>query len=96
MEIRQIIEKLAQPGWTIRTNDLGEYDGYEYLLEFSERHDIGNKLSQLIREGWIEGFNGGFRLTDAGHKAYMRSTDELGDGALRPPLESEGKHSHDR
>lgn len=91
MEIKNIIEKLAQQGWIIRTNDLGEYDGHEYMLEYSERHNVGHKLSRLIREGWIEGFNGGFRLTDAGRMAYMRSTDELGDGVLRPPVEAEAK-----
>jgi hypothetical protein len=44
-------------------------------------------LHRLIEEGWVQRFpNGsGFELTDEGRKAYMRSTDEMGDGILHPP-----------
>lgn len=36
-------------------------------------------ISRFINRGWLESFanSGGFRLSDEGFKAYMRSTDEL-------------------
>lgn len=41
----------------------------------------------LIHRGWVEDLaNGsGYRLSDAGMKAYLRSTDELRDGRLVHP-----------
>lgn len=85
METKSIIEKLAQYGWTIRSEDLGDHDGCEYWLQRCERYDISADIERLRREGWLEPFNGGFRLSDEGRKAYLRSTDELGDGALIAP-----------
>jgi hypothetical protein len=41
----------------------------------------------LIHRGWVESLaNGsGYRISDAGKLAYLRSTDELQDGKLRHP-----------
>lgn len=43
---------------------------------------------RLMREGWVEGHanGGGFKLSDAGFRAYLRSQDELGDGKLVAPI----------
>ena len=52
-------------------------------------------ITRLLEEGWVQRFpNGcGFELTDAGRGAYMRSTDELGDGVLRAPNSSAGSET---
>ena len=47
----------------------------------------GGTVAVLLHRGWIEGGNGVYRLTDAGLRAYLRSTDELGDGKLYHPHE---------
>ncbi len=46
--------------------------------------EIGPLWDELCRGGWLEPMaNGGtFKLSDAGLKAYLRSTDELGNGRL--------------
>lgn len=86
MEIRDIVAALAS-GHIIRTDDLGGYDGYEYRLVPEAQAPLLTtfQISRLIREGWLDSFNGGFRLSDEGRKAYMRSTDEMGGGELVPP-----------
>lgn len=85
-EVRTLIERLAT-GFVIRTEDLGGYDGYDYWVEKSERYKLfGSDISRLIQDGWLESFNGGYRLSDDGRKAYLRSTDELGDGKLYSPV----------
>ena len=50
-------------------------------------------LDRLMREGWLEGHanGGGFRLSDAGHRAYQRAYDELGDGKLIAPALGGGR-----
>jgi uncharacterized protein affecting Mg2+/Co2+ transport len=42
-------------------------------------------INRLMMEGWIERGNRHWKLTDEGRKAYLRSTDELGNGKLIPP-----------
>lgn len=86
MEIHEIITALAC-GHTIRSLDLGEHDGCEYRLVPDAPVELVNglQIEQMIRDGWLESFNGGYRLTDAGRLEWMRSTDEMGDGELRPP-----------
>lgn len=86
MEMREIIEQLAS-GHVIRSEDLGGYDGHEYRLAPADQGPLipVMQISRLIREGWVESFNGGLRLTDEGKKAYLRSTDEMGSGELIPP-----------
>lgn len=49
----------------------------------------GDVLSHLFHCGWLETMpNGGTcKLSDAGKLAYLKSTDELGDGKLIAPHE---------
>ena len=46
-----------------------------------------DQWNRLGREGWLEGFpNGcGAKLSEAGLLAYLRSTDEMGDGKMVSP-----------
>lgn len=83
--IRKIIGALAT-GFTLRCNDNGGYDGYSYVVEKREGFEItGWLVEKLLREGWVNSRNGWYELTDEGRKAYLRSTDEMGDGKLRAP-----------
>lgn len=85
MKVEEIIEKLQQTGWRIRIES--DEHGYQYFLE-GPRHSVtSTELSRLIQDGWLENTanGGGYTLTDEGRKAYLRSTDELGDGNLVPP-----------
>ncbi len=92
MNVRDVIQKLVQPGWLIRTHDLGGHDGHEYWLERREGERLtARDVQELVRDGWLEPFNGGFRLSDAGRKAHMRSGDELGNGELIAPASSQGE-----
>lgn len=96
MNVRDVIARLVQPGWTIRTHDLGGYDGREHWLEKHEGERLNDKdISDLLRDGWIRSFNGGYELTDAGRAAHMRSTDELGDGKLIAPASAPGERHGD-
>ena len=44
-------------------------------------------FNHMLRHGWLENTAGcgGYRLTDEGRIAYIRSTDEMGDGKLVDP-----------
>jgi hypothetical protein len=84
MTLRDVIGLLAGGEARIVLDD----EGYPELLT---RHGSVSALwDQLCREGWLESMpNGGtFKLSDAGLLAYLRSTDELGDGQLVSPLVS--------
>jgi len=82
MRVEEIVQHLAS-GW-----GLYQDDGDWYVQKNAGRVR-SDTLSRLIQEGWIERLNVSCRLTDAGHKAYLRSGDEMGDGKLIPPSESE-------
>lgn len=49
----------------------------------------GETWTRLIHHGWLESMpNGGwYKLSDTGLRAYLRSTDEMGDGKLVDPTE---------
>lgn len=49
----------------------------------------GDVIDRLIHRGWLESLanGGGYRMSDAGKMAYLRSMDELGDGAIHDPTE---------
>jgi hypothetical protein len=86
MNVRDVIARLVQPGWTIRTEDHGGFDGRDYWLEKREGERLTDQdISDLLRDGWVRSYNGGYELTDEGRKAYFRSSDELGDGQLIAP-----------
>lgn len=81
MRVEEIVQCLAS-GWSL----LGD-DG-DYFVTRNAGKVRGDTIRRLIDEGWIYSQNTCYRLTDEGHKAYLRSTDELGDGKLTPPSES--------
>lgn len=88
----QIVQLLAQVGWRI----VVEPDDFtnEYHL-VGPSHDVTGLFQEMIREGWlVSSPNGGsYVLSDAGRAAYMRSTDELGDGKLISPRASQGERN---
>jgi hypothetical protein len=53
------------------------------------RQPDGGIFEVLAHRGWLESManGGGYKLTDAGRLAYLRSTDELSDGRLLHPSE---------
>lgn len=59
-------------------------DSVELVTEHRFDHVAFN---HMLKHGWLESTAGcgGYRLTEAGRLAYIRSTDELGDGALIDP-----------
>lgn len=88
MRLEEVVQHLAS-GWSLRDHGSHGYDGPDYWMSRTAGRVRGDTIERLIREGWVQSYNGGFSLTDEGHRAYMRSTDELGDGKLIAP--SEGK-----
>lgn len=84
MELRDVIAKLAS-GYRIRSESDG-FHGYEYTLA-GDSYSVDGLMAQLVREGWLTSTPNGaaYVLSDAGLKAYMRSTDEMGDGKLTAP-----------
>lgn len=57
-------------------------DGWEMVMPMQQPD--GATIDRLMREGWLEMLpNGGAaKLSDAGLKAYLRATDEMGRGVL--------------
>jgi hypothetical protein len=78
MRLEDVVKHLAG-GWR-----LGHEDG-DYFVTRTAGQVRSDTIRRLNAEGWIESRNTCYVLTDAGHKAYMRSTDEMGDGQLHPP-----------
>lgn len=57
-------------------------------VELVTRHRFDHvAFTHMLHHGWLESTTGcgGYRLSDAGLLAYLRSTDELGDGKLIDP-----------
>ena len=82
----QVVELLAT-GWSLRRVDPGGYDGVEYLIERCEGVVLPEEIRRLMRAGFLEPYpnGGGCRLSDKGLTAYLKSTDEMGDGKLEIP-----------
>jgi hypothetical protein len=59
--------------------------GGELVMRYG--HVTAEQVTRLGRDGWIKWFpsGGGAWLTDAGRAAYIKSTDEMGDGKLVAP-----------
>ena len=88
-EVKRVVEALAT-GFSIRIEDLGGWDGHEVWVEKREGFKLMIPLDRLADMGVIERHPThahGYRLTDKWHRAYLRSTDELGDGKLYVPIE---------
>lgn len=81
-ELRDAIEELACGALIMRN------DGSPQLVRHLPQPP-GHVFDVLIHRGWVENLaNGsGYRISDAGKLAYMRSTDELCDGKLIHPEE---------
>lgn len=79
--ITEIIAELAS-GAYIYLHDDGRYE-LRQPGKFIGSHTMQH---HLIRDGWLEGRNASYHLSSDGHRAYIRSTDELGSGELVPPL----------
>lgn len=82
--LRDAIGELASGAYVATEDD--EW-GFSYKLVKPVAQPDGDDFTVLIHRGWLEGCaNGGsYKLSDAGLRAYLRSTDELGDGRLVHP-----------
>ena len=84
MDDKDVIAHLASGAKLRRHGD----DGTE--VELVTFHDVvtPDQWNRLADGGWLKGFanGGGAWLSDEGRRAYLRSTDEMGDGKLVPPV----------
>ena len=80
MLIEELIQLLAE-GAKIRWDD-----GQCNVVKF---YGTACNIEQLIQEGWIVSGTGSsyYKLSDDGLKAFLKSTDEMGDGKLISPIE---------
>lgn len=87
MRVEEVVQALAS-GYAAR------WENDTLYVTKTEGRIRRDTLDRLMREGWLEGFanGGGFRLSDEGRKAYLKSTDELGDGKLVPPVSENVNH----
>jgi hypothetical protein len=67
------------------------FHGNDYELRTPAPRMQAGQFDRLMREGWLESAPNGasYVLSDRGRKAYLRSTDELGDGKLELTKTSE-------
>lgn len=81
--LREVVAELAS-GALLRLDD----DNY-WILVRDLKQPQGDVIDHLMHCGWLESMpNGGTcKISDAGKIAYLRSTDELGDGQLVAPHE---------
>jgi predicted transcriptional regulator len=84
MPLSDIVALLADAGPILR---YGEDSGADLVTHHG--HISNEDLNQMIDEGWLYSMNGTYRLTDEGRAAYIRSTDEMGDGKLISPKDRE-------
>lgn len=80
MRVEEVVQALAS-GYGMQRDDC------DVRVVRSAGKVRSDTLQRLIDEGWLEGYanGGGWRLSDEGHKAYLRSSDEMGDGKLVAP-----------
>lgn len=82
MEDKEVIALLASGAVLLEDED-------RMGAELVTRHAqiSSEQWNRLGRQGWLKPFanNGGAWLSDAGRLAYIRSTDELGNGVMVPP-----------
>lgn len=76
----EIVGHLASGGWLRYTDDYVE-------LVLPVKQPDGPTFTRLIHHGWLVSTPGcgGYRLSDEGLKAYLRSTDELQNVGLVDP-----------
>lgn len=78
--LRHIVRSLAQAGYRVVYDD----DGQGGQICGPSEPVTASEVNQLGADGWICNLpNGsGCVLSDAGRKAFLKSTDELRDGTL--------------
>lgn len=87
-ELHRVVAALAQGFKLTDHGDHRDFDGPEYWIEKREGFRLTVSIDRLIALGVIERHPthaSGWVLGDKWHRAYMRSTDELGDGRLYVP-----------
>lgn len=84
MDDKDVIAHLAAGAKLRRHGD----DGTDVELVTFHAEVTTDQWNRLADGGWLKGFanGGGARLSDEGRLAYLRSTDEMGDGKLVPPV----------
>lgn len=78
MRLEDVVQHMAS-GWRLGRGDDG------YFITQTAGKVRSDTINRLLTEGWCETRNMCLILTDAGRAAYLRSTDELGDGNLIAP-----------
>ena len=89
-ELVRIVEALAQGFQLVDHGDNRDFDGHEYWIEKCDGFPLKISIDRLILLGVIKPHPthaSGWALGDSWYRAYMRSTDELGDGRLYVPEE---------
>lgn len=84
-EIANIASILSDGKTRLRAVDNGEAG---ITVELVTHHRFDHvAFDHMLHHGWLESMaNGGtYKLSDAGLLAYLRSTDEMGDGKLVDP-----------
>lgn len=84
MKLIDVLATMASQGVVCRFNDGGGCD----LVTF-HGHVTNEEISYLCDAGFVYSMNGTYRLTDEGLRAYLRTTDELQDGVLHPPVKTQ-------
>lgn len=87
-ELARIVEALSTGFRLVDRGDNRDFDGPEYWIEKSEGFPLKISIDRLIQLGVIvrhPTHAHGWALGDKWRRAYMRSTDELGDGRLYVP-----------
>lgn len=87
-ELRRVVEALATGFKLVDHSDCRDFDGPEYWIEKCEGFRLTVSIDRLIQLGVVvhhPTHAHGWVLGDKWHRAYMRSTDELGDGRLYVP-----------
>lgn len=78
--LKELVRLLAQPGFRL------VYDGAMSDGEICgpSQPVLSEEINYMGRCGWLKGMPSGVGawLSDEGRKAFLRSTDELGDGEL--------------
>jgi hypothetical protein len=82
LSVSDIVELLAGPDAILCYSEESGAD-----LVTPHCHISNEDLISMLDAGWLYSANGTYGLTDEGRLAYLRSTDEMGDGKLIAPNE---------
>lgn len=84
-----LLGKLAEAGdpWTWAIRGESNEDGYTYSL--AKHAPLDNPaFAELMNAGFLRDFanGGGYEISDRGRMAFIKSTDEMGDGLVHIPV----------